>query len=445
MAQRTYILGGGESGAGAAVLAHKLGQEVFLSDGGKLRAKYADELTNLGIEWEEGGHTTERILQADVIVKSPGIPEHAAIIKAVRAKGIPVISEIEYASKYTSSTIVGITGSNGKSTCTTLTNHIFQKAGLDVGMGGNIGKSFARMVANDPHDTYVLELSSFQLDDIDTFRPHVAVLLNITPDHLDRYDKKFENYVAAKYKITKNQTADDHFIYCADDAGIMDALPQYQVKANKLAFGLENKPGMVGYLQDEQLIITHNKTTLTMSINDLALQGKHNAYNSLAAGIAARIFDIKKDFIRESLSDFKSLDHRLEFVARIKGVEYINDSKATNVNSTWYALESMNKPVVWIVGGVDKGNDYEILKTIVRQKVKAIICLGVDNLRIHDSFSRSVDVIMNTQSAEEAVRMASSVASSGDAVLLSPACASFDLFENYEDRGDQFKHAVREL
>lgn len=445
MAQRTYILGGGESGVGAAILAQKLGQEVFLSDGGKVRAKYADELNALGIEWEQGGHSTERILQADVIVKSPGIPEHAAIIKAIRAKGIPLISEIEYASKYTTSIIVGITGSNGKSTCTSLTYHIFKKAGLDVGLGGNIGKSFARMVANDPHDTYVLELSSFQLDDIDSFRPHVAVLLNITPDHLDRYDKKFENYVAAKYKMTKNQTADDHFIYCADDAGVMDALPQYNIKANMLAFGLDKKPGMVGYIEDEQLIITLNKTTLTMSINDLALQGKHNAYNSLAAGIAARIFDIKKDFIRESLSDFKSLDHRLEFVARIKGVEYINDSKATNVNSTWYALESMNKPVIWIVGGVDKGNDYEILKSIVRQKVKAIICLGVDNLRIHNAFSRSVDVIMNTQSAEEAVRMASSVASSGDAVLLSPACASFDLFENYEDRGDQFKHAVREL
>lgn len=444
MAKKTYILGAGESGVGAAILGKHIGQEVFLSDAGQVKERYVSDLTTHEIEWEQGGHTMERILQADQVVKSPGIPEKAPIIQELRKKGIPVISEIEYASRHTRAKIVAITGSNGKSTATSLTHHIFQKAGMKAGLGGNIGKSFARMVAEDPHDIYILEVSSFQLDDIDRFKPHVSMILNITPDHLDRYDNKFENYVAAKFKIIQNQDEDDHFIYCGDDPVIADVLKTNEVKPRMLPFTMEKQPGSVGYTNNDLLLINH-KTDFEMSINDLALGGKHNIYNSLAAGIAARIFDIRKDFIRESLSDFQSLDHRMEFVAKVKGVEYINDSKATNVNSTWYALESMNKPVVWVVGGVDKGNDYEILKPIVKEKVKAIICLGVDNLRIHTAFSRMVDVIVNTQSAHEAVQVSSHLANSGDVVLLSPACASFDLFENYEDRGDQFKHAVREL
>ncbi len=445
MGKKLVILGGAESGVGAAVLGLKKGYEVFLSDNGTIKDRYRPLLQRFKIEHEEGGHTEARILAADLVVKSPGIPEKAPIIKKLREKGVEIISEIEFASRYTKAKIIAITGSNGKSTCTSLTFHILKRAGFNVGLAGNIGQSFALQVALEKFDYYVLEVSSFQLDDIGTaFKPHIAILLNITPDHLDRYDYKFENYVASKFKIIQNQDRNDHFIYCADDQVLNEVLRTNEIQAQTYAFGLEHQPDFVGYTQHDQLTI-HHKTEFKMSINELALVGKHNVYNSMAAGIAARIYDIRKEVIRESLSDFQSLDHRLEFVAKIGGVEYINDSKATNVNSTWYALESMTKPVIWIVGGVDKGNDYEILKPIVQKKVKAIVCLGTNNLRIHEAFSRYVDILVNTTSAPDAVQAAHNLADKGDVVLLSPACASFDIFENYEDRGNQFKASVRAL
>ncbi len=445
MGKKLVILGGAESGVGAAVLGLKKGYEVFVSDNGTIKDRYRPLLQRFNIEFEEGGHTMEKLFEADIIIKSPGIPEKANIIKKLREKGKTIISEIEFASRYTKAKIIAITGSNGKSTCTSLTYHILKRAGFNVGMAGNIGQSFALQVALENFDYYVLELSSFQLDDISTaFKPHIAIVLNITPDHLDRYDYKFENYVASKFKIIQNQDKNDHFIYCADDQVIAEVLRTNEIAAQTYAFGLEHQPEYVAYTENDQLII-HHKTEFKMSTNELALVGKHNVYNSMAAGIAARIYDIRKEVIRESLSDFQSLDHRLEFVAKVGGVEYINDSKATNVNSTWYALESMTKPVIWIVGGVDKGNDYEILKAIVQKKVKAIVCLGENNLRIHEAFSRYVDILVNTMSAEDAVQAAHNLSDKGDVVLLSPACASFDLFENYEDRGNQFKASVRAL
>lgn len=444
MGKRIVILGAGESGVGAALLAQKQGYDVFVSDFGKVKEKYQAELSHAAIAWEQEQHTEAEILNADEVIKSPGIPEKSPIIKKLREAGIAIISEIEFAARYTDATIIAITGSNGKSTCTSLAYHIFEKAGTNVAIAGNIGDSFARKVAEKPYDYYVLEISSFQLDDIKEFHPKVSVLLNITPDHLDRYNYEFENYIDAKFKITKNQTAEDYFIYCSDDEVINRRMESRPVSAQALPFSLKKKPNSVGYTENDQIIIQH-KTKFTMSINDLSLRGSHNVYNTLAAGIAARIFDLKKDIIRDSMVDFKSLDHRLEFVAKVSGVEFINDSKATNVNSTWYALETMSKPIIWIAGGVDKGNDYEVLKELVKGKVKAIVCLGTDNLRIHEAFSKHVDVLVNTQSAKEAVQIAYRLSDKGDAVLLSPACASFDLFENYEDRGNQFKTAVRSL
>lgn len=429
---------------GAAILAKKQGYATFLSDAGTFKDKYRSDLTSYAIEFEEGQHTEARILAADEIIKSPGVPEKAPIMKKIREKNIPVVSEIEFASRYTKAKIVAITGTNGKTTTTSLTYHIFKKAGLNVGLAGNIGFSFARSVAEHQHDVYVLEISSFQLDDTQYFRPDVAVLLNITPDHLDRYNYNLDEYVAAKFKIMANQGKDDSFVYCSDDTTITNWLANHQIVPQQLPFSLAKKDDSVGFTEDGNIIINH-KTPFTMSINDLSLRGSHNTYNSLAAGIAARIFDIKKEVLRESLTDFAGVEHRLEFVAKIGGIEYINDSKATNVNSTWYALESMTKPVVWIVGGVDKGNDYEVLKPLVMKKVKAIVCLGVNNIKIHEAFSKHVDILVNTTTAEEAVKMASQLADKDDVVLLSPACASFDLFENYEDRGSQFKRAVRHL
>lgn len=444
MNQRIVILGGAESGVGAAILAQKQGFEVFISDMGAIKDKYKQELLKRNIPFEEQQHSEEKILNAAEIIKSPGIPHKAAIIKKAIEKNIPIISEIEFGSRYTTSKIVAITGSNGKSTCTSLTYHIFKKAGLDVGLGGNIGNSFAQMVAEDPHDVYVLEVSSFQLDDITSFKPYVSILLNITPDHLDRYEYTFSKYAHAKFNIAKYQTASDYFIYCSDDEGINEFISNYNIQAQPLTFSLDKKENSVAYIENNFLTLNH-KTSFTMLTNDLSLKGTHNLYNSMAAGLASKVFDLKKDIIRESLMDFKGLEHRLEFVAKIQGVEYINDSKATNVNSVWYALESMNKPVIWIAGGVDKGNEYEVLQPLVKKKVKAIVCLGQDNLKIHEAFSRYVDMIANTTSAQDAVRMAHKIAAKGDVVLLSPACASFDLFQNYEERGQQFKQAVLSL
>ena len=445
MSKKIVILGGGESGLGAAILAMKQGYETFLSDAGTFKAKYRDQLLAAGVNFEEGQHTEERILAADEIIKSPGVPEKAAIMKKIREKGISVVSEIEFAFRFTNAKIVAITGTNGKTTTTSLIYHIFQKAGLNVGLAGNIGFSFARSVAEHKHDVYVLEVSSFQLDDIKEFKPDVAVLMNITPDHLDRYNYNLNEYIEAKFKIIANQSADDSFVYCHDDEIITNWLSHHNITSQQLPFSLSKKEGSVGYTDSGSIFIEHKKTTFTMSINDLSLRGSHNVYNSLAAGIAARIFDIKKDVLRESLTDFAGVEHRLEFVAKIGGIEYINDSKATNVNSTWYALESMTRPVIWIVGGVDKGNDYEVLKPMVKKNVKAIVCLGVNNIKIHEAFSKHVDILVNTTTAIDAVKMAAQLAEKGDVVLLSPSCASFDLFENYEDRGNQFKKAVRNL
>ncbi|GIV34253.1 MAG: UDP-N-acetylmuramoylalanine--D-glutamate ligase [Chitinophagales bacterium] len=442
--KKIVVLGAGESGTGAAILAVKQGYNVFVSDSGSIQQKYKDTLSQYAIRWEEGGHSVSEILQADEIIKSPGIAAEAPVMKKIRNAGIPVISEIEFAYRYTNAPIVAITGSNGKSTTTSLTYHIFKKSGLHVGLAGNIGRSFAWQVAEHDYEVYVLEVSSFQLDDIAKFKPKVSVLLNITPDHLDRYANSFENYVRAKFRITENQLAEDYFIYCADDEVITIHLKNHKVRAFQLPFTLKKKPGSMAYTENGKIFVNH-KNQFNMSISDLSIRGTHNIYNSLAACLAAKTFDIRNEVIRESLKDFKGMEHRLEFVTKIGGVEYINDSKATNVNSTWYALESMTKPVIWIAGGVDKGNDYSVLEDVVRKKVKAIVCLGINNLKIHEAFGRHVDLIVNTMSAKEAVKVAHFLADKGDVVLLSPACASFDLFNNYEDRGRQFKEAVRNL
>lgn len=439
------VLGAAESGVGAAILAQKQGFDVFVSDSGKVKEKYKTVLSQYKIEWEEGKHSEERILSADEIIKSPGIPEKAEIMKKIRKKNISVISEIEFAARHTNAKLVAITGSNGKSTCTSLTYHIFKKAGFNVGLAGNIGFSFAWQVAEKNFDCYVLEISNFQLDDIKEFKPDVSVLLNITPDHLDRYEYKFENYIRSKFRIAENQTKENYFIYCSDDEVVTEHLKKHPVQATCLPFSLKKKPGSVGWSEKEKIFVHHKKPPFHMSISDLSLRGNHNLYNSLAASIAAKTFDINNEVVRESMTDFKGLEHRLEFVAKVGGVEYINDSKATNVNSTWYALESMTKPVIWVVGGVDKGNDYSVLTDLVKKKVKAIVCMGVDNLRIHDAFARYVDLIVNTMGAKECVKIAHYLSDKGDVVLLSPACASFDLFQNYEDRGTQFKDAVRNL
>lgn len=438
------ILGAGESGVGAAVLGLKTGWNVFVSDFGKIKPSFQEELTMLGVQWEEQKHTTEKILAADLVVKSPGIPEKAPIIKQLREKDISIISEIEFASYYTNAKMICITGSNGKTTTTMLTYHTFKKAGLNVGLAGNIGKSLAKQVAEEDFDYFIVELSSFQLDDMYEFKANVAIILNISPDHLDRYDYEMQNYVNAKFRITQNQTTADFLIYNADDETILQEIAKRELPMQKIPFSIKEEQLNGGYLNNEQLII-NIKNKLTMSIHDLALKGKHNAQNSLASGLASKLFEIRNESIRDSFADFVNVEHRLEFVAKVHGIEFINDSKATNINSTWFALESMEKPTVWIVGGVDKGNNYDELKELVKARVKAIICLGVENQKIIDSFSDVVETIVEASTAVEAVGFGYQLAKKDETVLLSPACASFDLFENYEDRGNQFKAAVRQL
>jgi UDP-N-acetylmuramoylalanine--D-glutamate ligase len=514
MSNRVVILGGGESGTGAAYLAVRKGMAVFLSDKGKLKEKYAAQLREWNIDFEEGKHSEERILSADLIIKSPGIPETAPLVMKLREKGMPIISEIEFALRHTDAKVIGITGTNGKTTTTMLTYHMLTKAGLNVCLAGNVGQSLALQVAENSYDYLVLELSSFQLDDMHGSRINYAVLLNITPDHLDRYGS-MEAYIASKFRITRNQTADDAFIYCADDENVTGYLAKHPAEARVYPFTLSSHseengkwkmengeadagsslvprpsslsnengkwkmedsappasedvqlPSLLGrgrgrgdpslaprpsplregaYLENDTLHIQINNTTTTMSIHELALQGRHNTYNSMAAGIVGRLLDLRKDIVRESLGDFTAVEHRLENVCKVNGIEFINDSKATNINSTWYALECQTTPVIWIVGGVDKGNDYTQVAELVKDKVKAIICLGLDNEKIHRAFEGIVETIVDTTSAEEAVRTAYYLGKKGDTVLLSPACASFDLFESYEDRGRQFKAAVRGL
>jgi UDP-N-acetylmuramoylalanine--D-glutamate ligase len=442
---RLCILGAGESGVGAAYLAQQQGYDVFVSDFGAIDAHYKKQLQDWNIRFEENQHTEGEILKAVEVIKSPGIPDKAPIVKKLKEKGTPVISEIEFAGRYTKAKIIGITGSNGKTTTTSLTHHILKNAELNVGLAGNIGKSFAYQVATEKYDYYVLELSSFMLDDMYEFKADIGILLNITPDHLDRYDYKLENYAASKFRITQNQTADDYFIYCADDPETIKGMATREFKAQQLPFSIKKKTDPGAYLEADNIVINTLKEHFQMSINDLALQGKHNLYNSMAAGIVAKVLELRNPLIRDSMASFKNIEHRLEFVAKISGISFINDSKATNVNSTWYALESMTSDVVLILGGVDKGNDYNMLQDLVKQKVKAIVCLGKDNRRIHDAFDESVEIIVNTFSAQEAAQVAYHLAKKGDTVLLSPACASFDLFKNYEDRGRQFKQAVKEL
>lgn len=440
------ILGAGESGTGAAVLAQKQGFEVFVSDAGPIAPQYIKELEDAGIAFEQSQHSVEKIEKADEVIKSPGIPEKAPLVKKLREKGISIVSEIEFAARYSKAKTICITGSNGKSTTTMLTYHILKKAGMDVGLAGNIGQSFARQVAQSEHDWYVLEISSFMLDDMYKFKADIAVLLNITPDHLDRYDYKLENYAESKIRIIQNQTEKDVFIYCADDPETINILKKHPAVAVTYPFSIKEELDKGAYIQDDQIIIKLNtEEEFKMTITDLALQGKHNIYNSMASGIVAKVLELRNESVRESMGDFKNIEHRLEHAGRITGVEFINDSKATNVNSTWYALESMTTDVILILGGVDKGNDYSILKDLVRKKVRAIVCLGKDNKRIHEAFEDDVEMIVNTFSAKDAVEMSYHMAKKGDTVLLSPACASFDLFKNYEDRGDQFKAAIKDL
>lgn len=442
--KRLVILGGGESGVGTALLAKAKGYDVFVSDKGKIREKYRDVLLNNEIEFEDEQHTESKILNADIVMKSPGIPDKVALVKQIRGAGIKVVSEIEFASNYTNATLVAITGSNGKTTTATLTHHLLKQE-LDVGLAGNIGDSFAKQILEKDHDNYVLEVSSFQLDDIHDFKPKIAVLTNITPDHLDRYDYKFENYIASKFRIVENQTEDDYFIYDADDKVITDWLQSHQIQSKKLPFSLTREIEEGAYYKDKNIIITIDNNKIIMPTENIALEGKHNVKNAMAASTVAHLLKIRKQTIRESLENFQGVEHRLEQVLKINKVQYINDSKATNVNATYFALESMDAPTVWIVGGVDKGNDYKELFQFVNEKVKAIICLGVDNKKLIEAFGNMVDVIVETQYMSEAVKIAYKVAEAGDNVLLSPACASFDLFENYEDRGRQFKDAVRNL
>ena len=439
------ILGAGESGVGAAILAKAKGWRVFVSDGASIKPSFQEELGSQGVEFEAEQHTMDKILAADLLIKSPGIPEKTELMQAIRAKGIKVISEIEFAGYYSSAKHICITGSNGKTTTTMWCYHILKKAGLNVGLAGNVGQSFAKQVATAHYDYYVLELSSFQLDDMYDFRADIAILTNITPDHLDRYNYQMENYVRAKFRILQNQTAADFFIYNADDATITSQLKQLQTTTQLLPFSMNVAQNPGGFADQKQLYININKQQLTMSIHELALKGKHNTQNALAAGIAARLVEIRTDIVRESLQDFVNVEHRMEFVAKVNGIEFINDSKATNINAAWFALESMEKPTVWIVGGVDKGNDYSELFELATQKVKAIVCLGLDNQKIIEAFKDKVEVIVEAKSANEAVSFAYQLAGKDDAVLLSPACASFDLFSSYEDRGQQFKQAVRML
>ena len=442
---RLVILGGGESGVGTAILGKKKGYDVFVSDFGKIKGNYKEILLINGIAWEDEKHTEELILNADVVMKSPGIPDKSPIVKKLKEKGIPVMSEIEFAAPFTNATIIGITGSNGKTTTTMLTHHLLKSAGLNAGIGGNIGKSFAWQVADNKYDSYVLELSSFQLDGIKDFKPHIAVITNISPDHLDRYDYKYENYIDSKFRITMNQTEDDYLIYDADDEAINEWFKTHKTKAKLIPFSLTKTFSEGIFINNNKMEIKISQEEFTMDTEYIALEGKHNIKNAMAATSVAKLMQIRKATIRESLSNFQGVEHRLEKVLKIQNVQYINDSKATNVNATFYALDSMNTPTVWIVGGVDKGNDYNELMSLVREKVKAIICLGVDNKKIIDVFGNVVDIMIEVDNMDDAVKMAERLTEKGDSVLLSPACASFDLFESYEDRGNQFKKAVKNL
>lgn len=441
------ILGGGESGTGCAILAKSKGLSVFLSDSGMIKDIYTKELRKAGIPFEQGAHSEEIILNADKIIKSPGIPEKAAIIKAIREKKIPIISELDFAQSYSNAKVIAITGTNGKTTTTTMVYELLKKAGLNVKLGGNIGESYAKQVAEKDPEYFVLEISSFQLDDSYSFHPHISILCNITPDHLDRYGYEYQNYINSKFRIAQTQTDKDYFIYCIDDPDTCNNLNLLPKEVNKMSFGYFKKPETGAWVENKVMYLTDtaNKIYLTMNTENLALRGIHNTYNSMAAGLVGSIKNISKETIRESLANFENIEHRLEYVATIGGADYINDSKATNVNSVWYALESMQKPVIWIVGGVDKGNDYSSLIPLVEEKVKLIICLGVDNTKLHRAFSKHVNMMLNTSSMQEAVKTAQRFAENGDTVLLSPACASFDLFLNYQDRGWSFKHCVKNL
>ena len=446
MKKKLVILGAGESGIGTALLASQQGYDVFVTDGGEIKEVYKNELLSNGIDFEELKHTEEKILLADEVMKSPGIPEKNELVKKIREKGIAIISEIEFAFRYKgTSRIIAITGSNGKTTTTALTWHICKNAGMDCAMVGNIGYSFARQLALDPKSLYVIEISSFQLDDIKTFRPDVAILTNITEDHLDRYDYKMQNYVNSKFRVVQNQQANDVFIYNLDDKITNQHINNYSIQSTLYPITMSKELPQGAYLTNAQMHLKWKTEDMQMSIEDFALKGKHNQYNSMAASLGATAVGIKKESIRESLQTFQSLEHRMEPVAKIKGVQFINDSKATNVNSTWFALESINEPTILILGGVDKGNDYSLLNDLVKEKVKAIVCMGTDNRKIHEAFGDFVSLIVNATTAEEAVKAAFHFADKGDVVLLSPACASFDLFKNYEDRGIQFKNAVKDL
>ena len=446
MAKKLVILGAGESGIGTALLAKQKGYDVFVSDAGAIKPNFQKELETHQIEFESGSHSVERILEADEVMKSPGIPEKNELVIAIRAKGIPVISEIEFGYRYKGNAkIAAITGSNGKTTTTSLLFHICQVAEKDAAMVGNIGFSFARQIAQDPKALYVIEVSSFQLDDIHFFKPDIAILLNITEDHLDRYNYEFEKYVKSKFRIIENQTETDCFIYCIDDEIIVKHLALLTYNTNPLPFSMKQEVKKGGYIKNEQMMLKIQEERVSMSIYDFALKGKHNAYNTMAASIAATTLGIRKEKIREAVSNFHNLEHRMEFVATVRGVDFINDSKATNVNSTWYALESMQKKTILVLGGIDKGNDYSLIAELVKEKVKAIICMGTDNAKIKDFFKDLVPVMIEADSAKKAVTESFKLAEKGDVVLLSPACASFDLFKNYEDRGRQFKDSVKEL
>ena len=446
MSTKIVILGAGESGVGAALLAKQKGYDVFVSDASAIKPIFQSELEANHIPFESGTHDMERILEADEVMKSPGIPEKNELVKKIRSKGIPVISEIEFGYRYKGdSKIVAITGSNGKTTTTSLLYHICKTAEQDVAIVGNIGFSFARQIATDPKKLYVIEVSSFQLDDIKTFRPDIAILLNITEDHLDRYNYQFEYYIKSKFRIIENQTEKDCFIYCIDDEVVVKHLELLTTNTNLLPFSMKQELKKGGYIKNEQMMLKIQEERVTMSIYDFALKGKHNAYNTMAASIAASTLGIRKEKIREAVSNFHNLEHRMEFIATVKGVDFINDSKATNVNSTWYALESMQKPTILILGGVDKGNDYALVADLVKEKVKAIVCMGTDNSKLIEFFKDKVDHIIEVDSAKKAVNASFKLAEKGDVVLLSPACASFDLFKNYEDRGHQFKESVKEL
>jgi UDP-N-acetylmuramoylalanine--D-glutamate ligase len=442
---RLVVLGAGESGVGTAILGKKQGYDVFVSDFGKIQGSYKEVLIINGIAWEEGKHTEELILNADVVMKSPGIPDKSPIVKQLKEKGVSVISEIEFAAPFTKATTIGITGSNGKTTTTMLTYHLLKSAGLNVGLAGNIGKSFAWQVAENKFDMYVIELSSFQLDGIIDYKPHIAVITNISPDHLDRYNYKYQNYIDSKFRVTMNQTEEDFLIYDHNDEAITEWLKNNNTKAKLIPFSLTDKFNEGAYIKNNKMEVKINHEEFTMETEHIALEGKHNLKNAMAATSIAKILQIRKDTIRESLSNFQGVEHRLEKVLKIQNVQYINDSKATNVNSVFFALDSMNTPTVWIVGGVDKGNDYNELMSLVREKVKAIICLGIDNKKIIDVFGSVVDIMVEVDNMNDAVRMAQRLSEKGDTVLLSPACASFDLFESYEDRGRQFKQAVKNL